>query len=326
MNLKFAEISRLGLDIYNKKVTTFKTETGTIDANEALRQLLLDKCGGEWSYRSFKQNEHAFYEIVEEIVTQSTSDILRDTLDDFIIWKDTELGDRIEFIVENTDLFEVSVVADGTRNTRRQRLHNGRVQTTAFNLSVKIYEEWNSFMMGKIDWSKLIDRVVKSIEKKINIEIGKAFKNAYTSVLAGDLKVDGAMNEAQLLELTEKVGNNPVIYGTKIALSKIPSIQGYVTDADDKRSNGYVRMFNGIKCVELENNYDKVSKTYDLENDKLFIVPEGDKIVYGGFEGQAIIKEDTSGNRLDMQVEFDFTRRLHLGVAVSNRFGVYKIF
>ena len=50
----------------------------------------------------------------------------------------------------------------------------------------------------------------------------QAYDNAHTN-----LKVTGAVDESKLLELCEKVGKNSVIYGTRLALNKVPGLQAY---------------------------------------------------------------------------------------------------
>lgn len=324
--MNFEKIKRLSLDLYKGNVKEFENAEGKmVDANEAMRQLILEKCNGEFTQRAFKKYQNDIFEILEVALTQATALATKDIFEPMMVWKDTALGEKPEFTVDNGELFEVSVVADGTTNLYRQRLHNRKVQTRAFNLGVKIYEEMVAFVTGRVDWTALVDRVAKSMDKKVAELIGKTFATAYTPVLAGNLKVQATMDEGKLLELAEKVGSGAVIYGTKLALSKIPGIQGFATDATDTRNAGYVRMFRGVKCVELENTYDANSNTFMLPNDKLFIVPEGDKCIYGGYEGDAIIDETAVGERYDLQVEFAMIRRLHLGVAVANRFGVYEI-
>lgn len=323
MNLEM--IKKLALDVYNNKVVTFSTNDGeSKSANEALRELLLDYCGGTWNVTSFQKVKWDLYSIISEIVTVSTSEPMKERFDSIMNWRDTELGDKMEFYVDNGDLFDVSVVSDGNGNFTRQRIYNNKVNTQAFDLGLAIYEEWTSFFTGRIDFDKMINKVILSMSNKVYKLIGETFAKGYDSINS-DFKVSSAMDSTKLLELAGKVGGDVVIYGSKIALSKLPKLEYYVEDLKDIRNGGYVKMFNGIKCVELENVYDKDAKKFSLPNDKLFIIPDGEQILYGGFEGEAYIYDDTTGRRKDRQVEFYYGRRLNLGVAVASKFGVYEI-
>lgn len=323
------DLKTLALDIYKNKVKTFTKEDGTvIDANDALRQLFDAKTGGDRSYRAFNKIKDEFFEILEVLITEGTSTISREVFKDIMVFKDTAYGEKPEFIAETPELFDVSVVAASNDNIRRERVFNNHIPTVAFDLGLKTYTEYDAFMLGRIDLNALIDKVIASFNKRVAEKIGEVFSKAYDNISVAELKVTHTtVDEAKLLELCEKVGEGAVIYGSKLALSKIPSIAAYAIDSDDVRNVGYVRQFKGVKCVELENVYNKDTKSFAIANDTLFVIPNGDKIIYGGFEGDAYVIDnlDNPTARLDRQLELTYVRRLHLGIGVTNRYGAYKI-
>lgn len=323
------DLKTLALDIYKNKVKTFTKEDGTvIDANDALRQLFDAKTGGDRSYRAFNKIKDEFFEILEVLITEGTSTISREVFKDIMVFKDTAYGEKPEFIAETPELFDVSVVAASNDNIRRERVFNNHIPTVAFDLGLKTYTEYDAFMLGRIDLNALIDKVIASFNKRVAEKIGEVFSKAYDNISVAELKVTHTtVDEAKLLELCEKVGEGAVIYGSKLALSKIPSIAAYAVDSDDVRNVGYIRQFKGVKCVELENVYNKDTKSFAIANDTLFVIPNGDKIIYGGFEGDAYVIDnlDNPTARLDRQLELTYVRRLHLGIGVTNRYGAYKI-
>lgn len=323
------DLKTLALDIYKNKVKTFTKEDGTvIDANDALRQLFDAKTGGDRSYRAFNKIKDEFFEVLEVLITEGTSTISREVFKDIMVFKDTAYGEKPEFIAETPELFDVSVVAASNDNIRRERVFNNHIPTVAFDLGLKTYTEYDAFMLGRIDLNALIDKVIASFNKRVAEKIGEVFSKAYDNISIAELKVTHTtVDEAKLLELCEKVGEGAVIYGSKLALSKIPSIASYAVDSDDVRNVGYVRQFKGVKCVELENVYNKDTKSFAIANDTLFVIPNGDKIIYGGFEGDAYVIDnlDNPTARLDRQLELTYVRRLHLGIGVTNRYGAYKI-
>lgn len=323
------DLKTLALDIYKNKVKTFTKEDGAvIDANDALRQLFDAKTGGDRSYRAFNKIKDEFFEVLEVLITEGTSTISREVFKDIMVFKDTAYGEKPEFIAETPELFDVSVVAASNDNIRRERVFNNHIPTVAFDLGLKTYTEYDAFMLGRIDLNALIDKVIASFNKRVAEKIGEVFSKAYDNISIAELKVTHTtVDEAKLLELCEKVGEGAVIYGSKLALSKIPSIASYAVDSDDVRNVGYVRQFKGVKCVELENVYNKDTKSFAIANDTLFVIPNGDKIIYGGFEGDAYVIDnlDNPTARLDRQLELTYVRRLHLGIGVTNRYGAYKI-
>ena len=275
---------------------------------------------------TFLQHKYEIYEVMSELLTTTTAELSRDMFEHIAQFKDTELGDRIEFIVENPELYEVSVIASGTNDLLRQKLINGKAQTTGFDLGVKIYAEFNEFMTGRIDWDKCVEKVAKSFNVAIAELIAKEWKTAYDTV-SSDLKVTGDIDENKLVELVQKVESQgqgkAIIYGSKTALAKIPNITTLEANAREDREKGYVSMFKGTECVELQNKYDLATKKWVLENDILFIVPSEVKPILIGFEGDAFVMDDETGERLDRQVEYEMTRKVHLGVLKNQVYGIY---
>ena len=316
-------LRQLSMDLYNKRVVEFSEK----EANDRLRTYIKDEiCGGEWKPYTFLQHKYEIYEVMSELLTTTTAELSRDMFEHIAQFKDTELGDRIEFIVENPELYEVSVIASGTNDLLRQKLINGKAQTTGFDLGVKIYAEFNEFMTGRIDWDKCVEKVAKSFNVAIAELIAKEWKTAYDTV-SSDLKVTGDIDENKLVELVQKVESQgqgkAIIYGSKTALAKIPNITTLEANAREDREKGYVSMFKGTECVELQNKYDLATKKWVLENDILFIVPSEVKPILIGFEGDAFVMDDETGERLDRQVEYEMTRKVHLGVLKNQVYGIY---
>lgn len=317
-------LRQLSMDLYHKRVVEFSEK----EANDRLRTYIKDEiCGGEWKPYTFLQHKYEIYEVMSELLTTTTAELSRDMFEHIAQFKDTELGDRIEFIVENPELYEVSVIASGTNDLLRQKLINGKAQTTGFDLGVKIYAEFNEFMTGRIDWDKCVEKVAKSFNVAIAELIAKEWKTAYDTV-SSDLKVTGDIDENKLVELVQKVESQgqgkAVIYGSKTALAKIPNITTLEANAREDREKGYVSMFKGTECVELQNKYDLATKKWVLENDILFIVPSEVKPILIGFEGDAFVMDDETGERLDRQVEYEMTRKVHLGVLKNQVYGIYN--
>ena len=318
------DLRQLSIDLYHGNVTEFSVR----EANDMLRNYIKDEiCGGEFNPYTFMDNKYKIFALMSELLTVTTSELSRDMFEHIAQFKDTALGDRIVFEVENPDLYEVSVIASGTNDLLRQKLVNGKAQTTGFDLGVKIYAEFNEFMTGRIDWDKCIEKVGKSFNVKIAEIIGAEWKKAYDS-LTGELRVTGVLNEDKLVDLIQKVesqGQGKVtIYGSKTALAKIPSIETLEINAREDREKGYVSMFKGTECVELANKYDLATQKWALDNDVLFIVPSETKPLLIGFEGDAYVLEDNTGTRLDRQLEYLMTRKVHLGVLKSQVYGIYN--
>lgn len=321
---KMTDLQQLSMDLYNGNVAQYSTK----EAEQKLREMLVEKIGGEWNYLNFQKNKWDMYAIMQELVTVAISNLTVEAFNDFVEVKDFELGDKVEFKVENTDLYQVAVISNGTNNFRRQKLMDRTIPTTAFKMSLKIYAEMDEFVAGRISWTSMVDKVAKSFQNELATRVGDAMVNAYQSVHS-NFKVTGAYDDAQLSELVARVkgatGKEVVIYGTALALSKINGQNIATADKDDRRNFGYVKMFNGVLCVELPQTYNENTSDWGISNDTLLVIPQGEKVIRMGFEGQATIIEDTTGLRQDQQIEYSFARKCHMGILTTSKFGAYEI-
>lgn len=321
---RMSELAQLSMDAYTGKVDKFSVQ----DAEALIREKLTECVGGKWNYRNFKKNEHDFYALIEELITINLSNMTVESFGDWVEVKDFELGDKIEFRVENTNLFQVGNIATGTNTIRRQRMLDSKLPTTAYKMSIAIYEEFDRFLAGRIDWAKLVDKVGKSFNREVALQISRAVQNAYKTIHT-NLKYEGTYADAQLSKLISKVkgltGQDVAIYGVSEA---IENIQGAncLADLADRRAYGYIKEFKGVPVIELPQTYDAVNNKWGVRNDILYIVPAGEKIVRCGFEGEAMVIENTDGTkRNDQQIEYKFQRMMHLGVLSTARFGAYVI-
>ena len=322
--IKMTELQKISVDAYNGKVDKFSVT----DAEQLIREKLLECVGGTWNYRQFKKNEHDFYALIEELITINLSNLAVEDFGDWVEVKDFALGDKIEFRVQNTNLFKVGVIATGTNTIRRQRMLDSKVPTTAYKMAIAIYEEFDKFIAGRIDWALLVDKVSKSFNREVALQASKALQGAYNSAQA-HLKKEGTYSDTELSKLVAKVkgltGQDVAIYGTSEA---IENIQGAncLADLADRRAYGYVKEFKGVPVIELPQTYDAVNNTWGVDNKLIYIIPAGEKIVRLGFEGDAMVIENTDGtNRNDQQIEYKFQRMMHLGVLSTARFGIFKI-
>ena len=321
---KLTDLQKLAMDCYEGKVKNYTNG----NPEEALRNEIVEKVGGEWNYYNFQKNKWDVYALIGEMISQNVSRLSAETFADFCEVKDFALGDRVEFTVKNNELFKVANIADGINSTRRQRLMGKRIPTTAFKLAIAIYEELDRFLAGRIDWRAMVDNVSASFNQEIANQIAKAMEGAYEQLNSNFVKT-GTYSDKELQTLIAKVeaatGQKVTIYGTAEALANVEGA-GALVDAEDTRNFGYVQLFNGTKMVKINNVYDEVADKWALRNDVLYIIPAGEKIVRLGFEGEVTILEDTTGtSRDDQQIEMMMMRKMHLGILSTAKFGFFEI-
>ena len=320
---KMTELQQLAHDLYNGKVEKFSNK----EAQTIIENAIIEACGGNWDYYSFQDNKNKVFKVLGEVLGATVYDRVIKAFDSFVDVRDTELGDTIEYTIESPSLYIVATISHGVNDLRRQRITGRKMTLSPVLLSLKIYEEIDMLIAGRVDFNAMIDRVGKSMERAIAVKIGETFQNAYTS-LNSNLVVNGSYDDQKLVELVNKVegmtGKKCKIYGTASAIAKINTELLSTTDKEDARDYGYVRMFKGTEVVKLEQAYNQETNKWSVNNDRLYIIPEGEKVVKLAFEGTPYVQEITDGNsRLDMQVEYMLSRKIQLGVLTSAAYGCY---
>ena len=327
-SLNVQEVRDMAYDLYKGRTANFDKET----ANNAIRNIILEAagCAEKWDMYKFMDNKYKVFAIMKEILTPVVAEAVNNRFDAWVDIEDIALGDTKEFEVLNMDLFEIGYVADGTSELRRQKLVNGKLAMTQFQLGAKIYTEFDDFRRGRVDFAQMIDRLALSLEAKIAEIIVKGVEQAYNKKGAFT-NTAGAFDKGAMLEIVQKVeakaGQEAVIYGTKVALANLVEKGELVaeSDLDEIKQAGHVRMWHGCKIVEIPqfiNRADELS----LNDNLLYVIPNGTKIVKLLFEGDVdVIEVADPAVRKDMQFEYMFMRRLQMGIAKSSVYGVYQL-
>ena len=321
------ELQKLARDLYNGSCAYSDAE-----GSDIIRNMIFEAIGEELptdksKYRRWlERNGSQLFEIIEEVITAVHDGIAVEQFGSLVEFESFDLGDKKEFIIENDELFNVALMATGVKVSHRQKIHNRKLSSEGFRLGVKIYAEMFEFLTGKINWTSLVDRVAKSFEKKVATLVTSTLFGAYDDLDADFKDAPNAEGvDESLRELIAKVGGDVQIVGTKSALSKIRNAGALIdADANDVRNFGYVKVFEGVPCVELPNYYNKDLGQFEVKDDMLLVVPNS-AIVKVGYEGGVEIYEDTTGARKDYQIEMEMIRMVHLSVAIATRFGMVKI-
>lgn len=276
--MKLTDIQKLAKDCYEGKVTNYSVDA----AQDVLRAEINKIVGGNWNYTNFQKNKWDVYALVQEMVDVNVNRLTREAFSLFTEVSTTALGDIPEYTVKNKNLFKVGIIADGINSTRRQRKLNSKLQVTSFKLAVTIYEDFDKFMTGRIDWVDLVDTVSESFNYELATQIAGTFEAGYNSINANLKQATNAAGvDAELAKIINRVegatGRKAVVYGSAEAVGNIKGADS-ITDREDVRNNGQVLKFKGTNVVKLQNAYDENGNKWALRNDMLYIIPEGNKV------------------------------------------------
>ena len=278
------DIVKLAVDAYKGNLEKYSLR----DSQETIKQALIEANNGSTvlDYRAIRDGKcSGLFTIIEEILSRTVVEGLQenDFFNAFVDFRNVAEGDMNEFVVEDSVLFVVDEVADGTQALRRQRL--GGVSTVAIPTSMKmvrIYEELNRVLSGRVDFNHMINLVAESFNARILNDIYTVWAGATAQDMGGVtyFPTAGTYDEDALLDLIAHVeaaagGKTATIIGTKTALRQLKeSIQS--NGAKEEYHNmGYAGTFVGTPVVALPQRH-KTGTTNFVFDDKVLHIIAGD--------------------------------------------------
>lgn len=302
------------------------TQFSAKDADQMIRGAFLEEIGVEQiDFNTYRENKYKIFRILQETINPIVNERLENSMGSFAEVRNVTWGDTTEFIIENPELFDVAVIADGTANLRRQRLDNGRVHVDMNNYGISIYDEFLRFLAGRVNWASMVDKVAKSFEAHISTSVATAIFGSYDS-LDTDLKFSGTYDEEEIINIAQRIEaiyGSAVIVGTKAALNKIkPEYVGGATK-DNYNAIGHLGVFNGYETVALAQTVKPGTNEFAISNTDLLILPStSEKFVKIVHEGDAIILDKQ--NDSDLSIEHTFVKKVGVGLGIANRFGIVR--
>nr|DAL66738.1 MAG TPA: capsid protein [Bacteriophage sp.] len=304
------------------------------DTQETLRQALIEANGGKTTLnikdvRAGKCEK--VFAIVEELVNVIHEEGLKG--DEFFMNmvedRNEALGDSPKFHIERECLFAVADIAEGTQGVRRQRLEAGTDITVNTQLrAIKIYEELNRVMAGRIDFNKFVDTVGKSFTKQELDAAYEAFVGMFAKIQAPYI-VTGTYDEEKLLDLIEHVeastGESAVIVGTRKALRKIKTAVMSSSAKEDVYAMGYLGKLAGTPLVAVKQRHATSTDDFILDDNVLYVFAGDTKPIKRVTEGEVTMLMGDPMTQADLSQEFLMMKRTGLAVIFDRDFGAYKM-
>lgn len=326
-----SDLSKLSLDCYNGVNIKFNEVKG----EDAIRNAITAIVGTDFA-KGYRRNKAEFFELLEELLTLPVGGDIEGMFGNLVGEERVGLADSYNITVPDNALLKVAKVSAGNSDIRRQRIYDKTITVTAFDLEIKIYEELNKFLAGKINWTQFVDTAKKSLVRRIEEEIHSAFASSF-SLLNASYGITGTLTDTKLAEQIAKVkaktGMEVAVYGSPVALQKISNVQ--ITTApsviSDSQKEAYAKMrhfgnFGATPLIELPQVFATGTETFVVDDSTLFILPVATELIKVVYFGGVWFDEDTEGKkRNDRQIEFIMTQKMGLAVLLINYYSIYKI-
>lgn len=321
------------------------TDISEKEANDKIREIFAEVLGLEEDAsrkeirRAIRRRKDELFEITEDILDELILGGWGDSpfFNEYVELKSANLGDQNVWTVPDSTILTVSEVSGGHHDIIRQRLGSGKTYSVPTKwYAVKVYAEYEHFMSKRIDWAYLVQKVYEAMDYKVNTLAYQAFASADSVIPSqADFVKTGTLTEAKLLELIENVqianpGKEVRIIGVKSALAALNTLQptDWAESAKEERHTlGRLGMWEGTGIVELAQVALPGTMTKVLPVKKLWVMPidPANKMIKVYDEGDAQIKEVSDGNtNMDMTVEYEYQRKMGVGVVFSRYFGTYS--
>ena len=320
------EIVKLAIDAYKGHVEQYSVG----QSQEVLRKALVEANGGSTmlDYKAIRDGKcNGLFALIETILSKTVVEGL--TGDEFfnaiVDFRNVAEGDLNVFVVEDSNLFVIDEVADGTQGIRRQRLggaHEVAIPTTM--KMVRIYEELNRVLSGRVDFNHFINVVAESFRQKMLNDIYTLWSGATADDLGGVayFPTAGSYNEDELLEVISHVeaaagGKTATLIGTKKALRPLKdAIDGDVAK-NDLYNLGYVGKFYGTPVVATPQRHKVGTTDFVFADDVLTIIAGDDKPIKFVYEGSPIVLMGDPMKNADFTQEYLYGEKYGLGIVLA---------
>ena len=325
-NTEMQEVVKLAVDTYHNRVEKYSAQ----DSIKTLRNALIEANNGKThiDYRDIRDGKcREVFAITEQILAQTVVEGLQG--DEYFMalvdFRNLAAGDSEKFLIEDRDLFVVAKAADGTQGIRRQRIGGMSEKTieTSFRV-VKVYEELNRVLAGRVDFNDMINKVSESFRKQLLDDIYTLWKGATADQIGGTtyFPTAGAYSEDALLDLISHVeasanSQQATIIGTRKGIRNlVPSIQGDVFK-DDMYNLGYCGKFYGTPVVVTPQRHKVGSTDFVLDDNVITVVAGGDKPIKVVYEGNPLVIPGDPLSNADLAQTFLYGEKYGVGLVLS---------
>ena len=320
------EFARMSVDGYRGSVQQYSIQ----ETQETIRKALVEANNGSETldYRAIRDGKcSGLFALIETLLDATVVEGLRqdDFFNTLVDYRNIAEGDKNLFITEDNMLFTVDEVANGTQAIRRQRL-DGKQETsipTKMHM-VRIYEELNRVLAGRVDFNHMINKVAESFEKQILTDIFALWSGVTAAAIGGTayFPVAGAYSEDALLDVVAHVeaaadGRQATIIGTKKALK--PLMSGIV-GTDGKNfidNNGYVGKWYGSSVFAMPQRHQVGTTLFQFPNNVLTIVAGDDKPIKFVYEGNPIVIPGNPADNMDLTQEYLYGVKYGTGLVLA---------
>lgn len=331
------ELAALINDSLSNKVALFN-ENASKYTDQAVRDAFFEILGEEkLDWKGWRRHKIEIFEVMENVLDVNLPLAWVDSTfyHQFVETKTTADGDTNEFDVEDSSVLFTSKLAGNYWSIDRQKLQGVKsfgvhVET----IGVRVYDELERFLKGTITIAKMIAALQKAFQTDIDSRIYTSF-NGIGTYLPAKFQETGTYDKDTMADLIERVQvasqQNVILAGTRSALAHIvDGINANVMSASQKEEIATTGMLLdytglGVHAMQIPQSFARFSYDFKVDNNSIFVLPNGVKPVKLFFEGDTRTKENTSQDSDDMTIDATVMMKAGVGIICPTLVGKYTI-
>lgn len=337
-----AKLSRLLVAAFEgKPVVDGELNFAAEDVNTAAVKALYEALGlpenaGPRDIRAVENTAFALIEEkVDEILPKKLEAVLSEYAEVRTFARDAEVVFNIEKIGKNRAKLTIS------KGARGGIYRAARLDSKYFNLetrveTVAVYVTLEEILLGTMSLGELFNNILEGFEEAIYKEVFNALASGtpvagYPRIKEGDAVV--TTNKAGLghaldvvLPYVKQYGV-PTVFGSAVAMDLLENPgDAYHPELDDSRERrqfGIIRLYKGVRIVELPNYLvDNSNGEWFYDPKMVFVLPSGVKPVKVALKGEMYIKKNEQAVGSE---KWEAHKLLGVGVAMANNFAVITV-
>lgn len=331
------EITALINDSLSNKVALFN-ENASKYTDQAIREAFFEILGEDkLTWQNWRAHKNECFAIMENVLTTNLPLAWENSTfyNAFVDYKNGALGDTNEFIVEDNSVLVASRFSGNHWDVERQKLQGKKGFSLSMEwITLRIYDELERFLKGTVTLAEMIAKLQKGFQNEIDARIYASF-NGVGTYLPAKFQESGAYDRQTMTELIQRVQTasqkNVILAGTRSALAHI--VEGVdatrmsESQKEELATKGALLDLTGLGVTAIEIPQTFIRGTYDfkVDNNSIFVLPDGEKFIKLYFEGDTRAKETNEKDNRDQTVDATVQTKVGTSIIVSNLIGKYTI-
>lgn len=331
------ELAALMNDSLTNKVALFN-ENASKYTDQAVRDAFFEILGEEkLTWKGWRRHKIECFEIMENVldVNIPLSWVDSPFYKQFVETKSTADGDTNEFVVEDASVLFTSKLAGNYWSIDRQKVQGDRsFSVQVETIGIRVYDELERFLKGTITLAKMVANLQKAFQDEIDSRIYTSF-NGIGTYLPAKFQETGSYDKDTLADLIQRVQvasrRNVILAGTRSALAHIvDGINANIMSEKQKEEIATTGMLLdytglGVHAMQIPQSFARFSYDFKVDNNSIFVLPDGVKPVKLFFEGDTRTKENTEKDNDDMTIDATVMMKTGVGIICPTLVGKYTI-